>query len=522
LTSVCIYFQVHQPYRLKWFWPDEHLPKNLEERYFDTGLNEWTLHKVAGKCYWPANQNILYNIDQLKGEKRPFKLSYSISGIFLEQCERWEPDLLETFKQMAETGCVEFICETYYHSLSSLFEDCGEFKEQVKQHKQTLKDLLGYTPQVCRNSELLYHNGIAEAIEELGFKATITEGIERVLEGWKSPNYIYRAKDSDLRVLLRNYKLSDDIGYRFGSKWWEEYPLDAGKYAYWLSAIQGDTINIFMDYETFGEHQWEDTGIFWFLNALPYKILDHEHLEFNTPSEVIEKYYAVGELNVPWYETVSWADLERDASAWLSNHMQHLNFAELKRLHDAVIKSRNPQLQRIWRMFQTSDHFYYQCTKSLADGDVHKYFSHHGTPYDAGINYHAIISDFKEQVLLGNASKETYTPDYKKHGEEMSSHEAEKNFEKPVESETVVKKWVQPETVIERPTEQKPVVKNPVEEPSSEENPIIELSKMIASKKSKAYHPGKKPVAREKKRHVFDESAIKPYQKVKTRRQKRK
>lgn len=399
MTSICVYFQVHQPYRLRWFWPDETRYKSLEEKYFDNQLNEWTLNKVAKKCYWPANKNILNNLDRFKGERRKFKLSYSISGVFLEQCERWDPDLLETWRQMADTGCVEFIAETFYHSLSSLFDDCGEFKEQVKLHQQTLKDLLGVTPRVCRNTELLYHNEIAEAVKELGFKATITEGIERLLEGWKSPNYVYRAKDSDLRVLLRNYKLSDDVGYRFSAKWWEEYPLDAEKYASWLSNTPGETINIFMDYETFGEHQWDETGIFCFLDALPEKILNHEHLEFNTPSEVVDRYYAVGELNAPWYETVSWADMERDASAWLSNHMQHLNFAELKRLHDPVLKLNDPEMTRLWRMMQISDQFYYQCTKCMADGDVHCYFSHHGTPYDAGINYHGVISDFKEEVL---------------------------------------------------------------------------------------------------------------------------
>ncbi len=406
MTSICLYFQVHQPYRLRWFWPDGNLSDKLEERYFDTALNEWTLHKVAGKCYWPANNTILWLIDQFKSEKRKFKLSYSLSGILLEQCERWDPDLLETWKQMAESKCVEFLGETYFHSLVSLFEDRTEFIEQVKMHSQLMKDLLGVKPKVFRNTELLYHNELAKTIEEMGFKAIVTEGIERILEGWKSPNYLYRRKDGKIKVILRNYRLSDDIGYRFSAKWWEGWPLTAEKYASWLSGTPGDTINLFMDYETFGEHQWEDTGIFWFLKALPHQILNWQHLEFNTPSEVVEKYYAKGEINVPWYETVSWADMERDPSAWLGNHMQHLCFTQLKGLEWQVKDSGDKELLRIWRLLGIGDHYYYMCTKGWGDGSVHEYFSHHGTPYDAGINYQAILSDFKEKVLKKTLLKE--------------------------------------------------------------------------------------------------------------------
>jgi len=430
VTSICIYFQVHQPYRLKWFWPGESNEQDLEERYFDNKLNKKVFEKVARKCYWPANKNILHNLENMKDQDRPFKLSYSISGVFLEQCQRWDPELLDTWRQMADTGCVEFICETYYHSLASLFDDCGEFKQQVKKQRQTLKDLLGVEPRVCRNTELLYHNGIAKAIEELGFDATITEGVSHILEGWKSPNYLYKAKETDLSVLLRNYKLSDDIGYRFSAKWWSEWPLDAEKYAYWLANTPGDTINIFMDYETFGEHHWDDTGIFWFLDALPNKVLDHQHLEFATPSDVVDEYYDKGELNVSWHETVSWADMERDASAWLGNHMQQVNFAELKRMHDAVLKTDDPEIKRIWRMLQISDQYYYQCTKSLADGDVHNYFSHHGTPYDAGINYHTIISDFKEQVMLRLFQKKTG----KKPPESNPGRDIKKDVDKPIKN----------------------------------------------------------------------------------------
>lgn len=385
---------------MKWFWPNSGRREKLEDAYFDTPLNEWTFRKVAGKCYWPATQSILHNIDALKGGKRKFKVTYSLSGVILEQMERWDPDLLELFKQLGETGCCEFLCETQYHTLSSLFEYRDEFVEQVEMHRQTIKDLFGKEPTVFRNTELLYHDGIAKEIEGLGFEAIMTEGIERILEGWKSPNYVYTPKNTrKIKLLLRNYKLSDDIGYRFSAKWWGEWPLNAEKYGAWLSATPGDTINVFMDYETFGEHHWDDTGIFWFLDALPHQILRWENLEFNTPSEVVGRYHPRGEVSVPWYETVSWADIERDASAWLGNHMQQLNFNELKRMEDPVKKSGRSDFLRVWRMLQISDHYYYMCTKGMGDGSVHEYFSHHGNPFDAAINYHAVLSDFKEKVL---------------------------------------------------------------------------------------------------------------------------
>jgi alpha-amylase len=392
--------------RLRWFWPgeSESYRGKLEDLYFDAPLNEWTLHKVAGKCYHRANRIILDAIDYFRNSNRKFKVTYCLSGIFLDQAERWDKNLLEEFKQMAESGCVEFLAETYHHSLVSLFEDRTEFVEQVRLHEQAMRDLLGVKPNVFRNSELLYHDGIAEEAEKMGFKAIMTEGIERILEGWKSPNYVYKRKDGDIRVILRNYKLSDDIGYRFGAKWWEEHPLTADKYAAWLSNTPGDTINVFMDYETFGEHQWEDTGIFWFLGSLPHEVLKWEHLEFATPSEVVGKYHPRGDIAVPWYETVSWADMERDASAWLGNHMQQLNFNKVKGMEKLVKASRNPEYLRIWRYLLISDHFYYMCTKSLSDQDVHNYFSHHGNPFDAGVNYLAITSDFKERLTASKSS----------------------------------------------------------------------------------------------------------------------
>jgi alpha-amylase len=414
MTSVCMYFQIHQPFRLRWFWPNGEPKDGLEDHYFDSGLNEWTFHKVAKKCYWPATNNIMANIDRLKGQNRKFKVSYSLSGCILEQMERWDSDLLELFRQLGDSGCVEFICETQYHSLASLFDYREEFIEQVKGHRRMVKDYLGQTPKVFRNTELLYHDTIAKEIEGLGFNAIMTEGIERILEGWKSPNFVYTRNGGELKVLLRNYKLSDDVGYRFSAKWWPGWPLSAEKYADWLSWSSEDTINIFMDYETFGEHQWEDTGIFYFLDALPHKVLEKANLQFNTPSEVADMYYPRGEIKVPWYETVSWADMERDASAWLGNHMQHLNFSRLKEMEQDVRASGRDDFMRVWKLFQISDHYYYMCTKGMGDGSVHEYFSHHGNPFDAAINYHAAIMDFKEKVVRYNMANGRYGKPAKK------------------------------------------------------------------------------------------------------------
>jgi alpha-amylase len=406
MPNICIYFQVHQPFRLKWFWPHEARIKerelkkkeDLNDLYFDTKLNKWIFQKVADKCYFPTNNIILNLIDQFKSENRKFKLSYSLTGTFIEQCERFSPELLDTFRDMKKSGCVEFLGETYYHSLSSLFEDKTEFIEEVKMHTQLMKDVLGVKPQVFRNTELLYNNETAKEAKKLGFNAMLAEGIEWVLDGWKSPNHVYESPDK-MKILLRNYKLSDDVGYRFSAKWWTEHPLTADKYASWLSTAPGDTINLFMDYETFGEHQWADTGIFEFLKNVPREILKYDHLEFSTPSEIINKFKPAGELDIPWFKTFSWADLERDTSAWIGDYNQKMCFNEVQHLGWLVSKSNNPEFKKLWRYLLTSDHFHYMSTKGMGDGSVHEYFSHHGNPYDAAINYLAVVSDLKEKVL---------------------------------------------------------------------------------------------------------------------------
>ncbi len=390
MSSICFYFQVHQPRRL---YPGHVInvggadsPTKLETAIFDDKKNKEIMEKVANKCYYPANNLMLDKIDEFKGQKKKFKIAYSLSGAFLYSMEQFSPDLLETFKQLAKTGCVEFLSETYHHSLSSFWgqgTDRPEFKAQVNLHKDAMKDVIGYRPTFFRNTELLFNNSIAKTVESMGFKGMLSEGIERILGGWKSPEYVYNTQGSKLPILLRHYSLSDDMSYRFSARWFSGWPVTADKYASWLSACHGETINLFMDYETFGEHQWEDTGIFWFLKDLPGKILDHNHMDFATPTEVVDKFPVRGDIDVSDLETISWADRERDPSAWLGNSMQRLTFAELERVGKLVLATKNKELISTWRFLQTSDHLYYMCTKNWGDGDVHKYFSPYGTPSEA-------------------------------------------------------------------------------------------------------------------------------------------
>jgi alpha-amylase len=391
-----MYFQIHQPFRLRRFWPDD---RTGFFRYFDERSNKEIFERVAHKCYLPANKMLLDLIDEYKGE---FRFSLSVTGTLLEQCELWEKDVLEGFSQMAKTGAVEFLDETFYHSLASLFEDKTEFKEEIQEHQTRIVELLGVKPQVFRNTELLYNNTIAEIASELGYKAILAEGADHILDE-KSPNVLYKAKNSGLPIIFRNYKLSDDIGYRFSARWWEGYPLTAEKWALWASGIKEDCVNIFMDYETFGEHQWIETGIFTFLQNLPGEVLK-THLKFSTPSELVEKYKPATEIDIGDFSTISWADMERDTSAWLGNDMQRRCFDEMRLLEPFVKKTKDPEILRIWKHLLTSDHYYYMCTKWLGDGDVHSYFSVHSTPFDAAVNFMAVVMDFKAQVFKKLAS----------------------------------------------------------------------------------------------------------------------
>ncbi|WP_292466445.1 glycoside hydrolase family 57 protein [Methanolobus sp.] len=391
MNSICPFFEVHQPYRLRWFWPDN---KQGFNRYFDEAVNKEIFLKVAGKCYLPTNRTLLELTDSTDGK---FRASMSVTGTLLEQCQEWGEDVLDSFRDLAETGCIEFLDETCYHSLASLFESKEEFMDEVKEHRDLISELLGITPRIFRNTEMLYNNSIARFADQMGYKAIMTEGIERVLAG-RSPDHVYKAKDANIAVLLRNYKLSDDIGYRFSSIWWEEYPLTASKWADWASGNTGETLNIFMDYETFGEHQWEETGIFDFLGALPGEVMDRG-MRFLTPSQTIEAYKPAGEIDVGEFSTISWADIERDTSAWLGNDMQRRCLEEMKILESYVKKTGDAELLRIWKHLLTSDHYYYMSTKWLGDGDVHSYFSIHSSPYDAAVNFMAALTDFKAHVF---------------------------------------------------------------------------------------------------------------------------
>jgi alpha-amylase len=400
-------FEVHQPYRLKrnFFWEDK-IFKRLKKKeffnyYFDLAVNRDVFERACKKCYFPSNQILLELIDKHKREKKRVKVSFSISGIFLEQCEMFNKDLLESFRQLAQTGCVEFLSQTYYHSLASLYPQKEEFIEEVEMHRKTIKDLLGYEPKVFENTELIYNNAVARTIEKLGFKGIFTEGAERILHE-KSPNYLYTPKGcTKIKILMRNYKLTDDIGFRFSARWWSEWPLTADKYASWLAATPGQCINIFPDYETFGEHHWPETGIHDFLRHLPQEILKWWHLHMTTPSEVIEKYQPVGEIDVPELGgTVSWADLERDASCWLGNTMQWAYYTNVRKLEPLVKEADDKDFLKIWRYFQTSDHLYYMFTAGGAPGEVHSYFSPFNSPMDAFVTAQAAILDFENRIRL--------------------------------------------------------------------------------------------------------------------------
>lgn len=409
MTDIVFVFEVHQPHRLRrnLFWENKILKRvNKEELfnyYFDHAVDREVFERTCKKCYFPSNRILLDLIDEHKREKKQVKVSFSISGIFLEQCEMFNKDLLESFKQLAETGCVEFLSQTYYHSLASLYPESEEFIEQVKMHHQTMKDLLGYTPKVFENTELLYNNVIAKTIEKLGYKGIFTEGIERILHG-RSPNHLYTPNNCEkIKLLLRNYKLTDDLGFRFSARWWSEWPLTADKYASWLAATPGNCINIFPDYETFGEHHWPETGIHEFLKHLPRNILKWWQLHMATPSEVIEKYVPVGEIDVSELGgTVSWADLERDTSCWLGNTMQWAYYTSVRKLQPIVKETEDREFLRIWRCFQTSDHLYYMFTSGGGPGEVHSYFSHFKFPADAYVTAQSAILDFENRIKLAS------------------------------------------------------------------------------------------------------------------------
>lgn len=407
LTDVVFTFEVHQPYRISknFFWERRMFRRlkkdDLFDFYFDQRKNREIFERAGRKCYLPTNDILLQLIDKFRREKRKVKVSFSVSGVFLEQCEMFSKDLLESFKQLSETGCVEFLNQTYYHSLTGLYPVRDEFIEQIEMHRRIMKDLLNVEPKVFENTELLYNNAIAKTVEKLGYAGIFTEGVERILKG-RSPNYVYKAKNcKKMKVLLRNYKLTDDIGFRFSARGWNQWPLTAGKYASWLAATAGQCINIFPDYETFGEHHWPETGIHNFLQCLPGEILKWKHLRMATPSEVLSEHKPVGDIDVPELGgTVSWADMERDVSCWLGNTMQWAYYTTTRNLEPLVKESKDKTFTKIWRCFLTSDHLYYMFTSGGAPGDVHGYFSPYRSPTDAFVNAQGALLDFESRLRL--------------------------------------------------------------------------------------------------------------------------
>lgn len=402
MSSICFYFQVHQPYRVKKFRVfdvgkgHDYFTDNENERL----NNETILNKVANKCYIPTNKAIL----KLLNEHSEFKVAFSFSGTVLEQLEKYCPKALDLFKQIIDTGRAEVLSETYYHSLSFLYSP-KEFRDQVALHRNKVTDIFKQEPKIFRNTELIYNNDLASEIESMGYKGIIIEGADKIL-GWRSPNFIHKAKGTNLKLLLKNYKLSDDIAFRFSQQSWNEYPLTPAKFARWLEENDetSDLINLFMDYETFGEHHFEESGIIKFLSALPNEVLKSGKSKFVTPSEAIELHQDVGELDIP--EFISWADVERDLSAWIDNSMQKDALDKIYGIGEKILRSGEAKLIEDWRKLQTSDHFYYMCTKYFADGDVHKYFNPYETPYEAFINFMNALSDLKIRLDQSRSAKE--------------------------------------------------------------------------------------------------------------------
>jgi alpha-amylase len=400
MRTICLYFQVHQPFRLRRY---RFFEIGSDHYYYDDYNNEAIMRRIADNCYLPTNNLMLELIEKYEGN---FKLAYSITGIALEQFELYAPDVLESFKKLAKTGKVEFLAETYSHSLASLMSK-EEFSDQVKAHSKKIQELFGVKPTVFRNTELIYSDRVGEMVADLGYKAILTEGAKHIL-GWKSPNFVYyNAINPKLKVLLKNFKLSDDIAFRFSDQAWDEWPLTADKYVSWIRNLDDkeDVVNLFMDYETFGEHQKGETGIFDFLKSIPEYVVLDSNLKFSTPSEVANEIQPVAAVHVP--NPISWADEERDLTAWLGNDLQEEAFNKLYELRDLVTKVKDQEIIKDWNFLQASDHFYYMCTKFFSDGAVHSYFNPYDNPYDAFINYMNVLNDFSIRLKLLLSDEET-------------------------------------------------------------------------------------------------------------------
>ncbi len=392
MTSLVFYFQVHQPFRVKAY---PHDAIGVRHDYYDDWLNEDVAKRCAELCYLPMNETLLQAIERTDGA---FRCSFSISGTALRQFELWAPKVLESFRKLADTGAVEFLCETSRHSLAAL-ADPVEFRIQVDEQRALLKRHFGVEPTSFRNTELITDERVAAQVKALGFKVLMAEGADQLLHG-KTSNVLYGMEEAEgFPLMLRDYPLSDDIAFRFSNTEWEQYPLYAETFVEWLETLQGDKsfIGLYMDYETFGEHQPRSTGIFEFMAALPEMVLASEKdLDFATPAEVAAREQPKQSIRYP--RPISWADEERDLSAWLGNHMQRAAHDAIYALADAARSCGDPQLLEEWRDMTTSDHVYYLSTKCASDGDVHQYFSPYDSPHDAFLTIMNVIEDLGRRL----------------------------------------------------------------------------------------------------------------------------
>lgn len=394
--TICLYFQVHQPTRLRLY---RFFDIGKDSHYYDDYTDRTILKRIAQKCYLPMNKLLL---ECIKAGNGKFKIAFSITGTALEQFERYAPEVIDSFRELAATGCVEFLCETYYHSLASLASQ-AEFEHQVLKHKAAIKEYFGVEPVTFRNTELIYSDSIGAQAYSMGFRTILAEGARHIM-GWRSPDYVYNNEfHEDMKVLLRDYVLSDDIAFRFSDKGWAEWPLTVDKFIAWLNAKEGEVYNLFMDYETFGEHQSEESGIFDFMKALPEAAIK-AGFEFQTPAECAASHESKGDISVP--NPTSWADEERDVTAWLGNELQQDAFNKLYSLQEKLSILDDAMLWADYGRLQASDHLYYMCTKFFSDGEIHSRFNPYNTPYEAFINYMNALSDFIIRVNNAIAEKQ--------------------------------------------------------------------------------------------------------------------
>lgn len=395
MANICLYFELHQPFRLA---DVSVFDIGLQKEYFTRSqeLNRKIFQKVAHKSYIPMLTLLL----ELARNYQDFYFAFSVTGVFLEQAKEYAPKVISLLQKLVQTGQVEVLAETYYHSLASLYSPV-EFKEQVTQHDELIQKLFGVQPTVFRNTELIYSNEIGQLIEDMGYAGCLTEAVDRYLHGQKRTQLFVGQTEQKLPLLLKHAQLSDDIAFRFSEKSWVSYPLTADTYLQWLDSYQHDEIiNLFMDFETFGEHQWEDTGIFEFFKVFVEKSLLDEKTQFVTPIQAIERFK--GSKTIPTYDVpypISWADVDRDLTAWVDNDLQKDTLQKMYALEEKIMACKNKELLADWRKLQTSDHFYYMCTKWAADGDVHAYFSPYDSPYEAYRKFTIVLADLQERML---------------------------------------------------------------------------------------------------------------------------